>query len=116
MSVKQIVAACVALVAFLGALAAIGLDMPKIATQSHVAEHAAKEEARLDILAGSVKTNRMLSLENAIAADERRAGDLEIQAYQIEQTGQSARAVRDQITRLRKAVNKREVELNQLRN
>ncbi len=102
--------------AVVAAAATIGIDFPKLAMQSHVAESAAKADARINILAGSVKTNRMLSLENAIAADERRAGDLEIQAYQLETAGQNSRAVKDQIKRLRKAVIKRERELNNLRN
>ncbi len=105
-----------AITAVVAAAATIGIDFPKLATQSHVAEHAAKEKVLIDNLAGSVKDTRIIALENAIAADERRAGDLEIQAYQIEQTGQSARAVKDQVNRLRKAVAKRERELNQLRN
>ncbi len=103
------------LTAVVVAAANLGLDFPKFATQSHVAAGIAKTDAQLKFLAGSVKTNRMLSLENAIAADERRAGDLEIQAIQLEQMEQNSRAIRDQVKRLRRAVRQRELELNGLR-
>jgi len=102
--------------AIVAAAATIGIDLPKLATQSHVAERVAKEAVRIDALAGSVKSTRIIALENAIAADERRAGDLEIQAFQLETAGQNSRAVKDQVKRLRKAVIKREIELNNLRN
>lgn len=98
------------------AAATIGIEFPRFAMQSYVAEYAAKNKIRIDNLAGSIKSTRIIALENAIAADERRAGDLEIQAYQLETAGQSSRAVKDQIKRLRKAVVKRERELNKLRN
>ncbi len=111
-----IVAIAGGITAVVAAAATIGIDFPKLATQSHVAEHAAKEKVLIDNLAGSVKSTRIIALENAIAADERRAGDLEIQAFQLESAGQNSRAVKDQVKRLRRAVNKRELELNQLRN
>jgi len=115
MTLKQIVAVAGGFVAIVTALAFAGIDFPKLATQSHVAKHAAEEKIQLDNLAGSVKSTRIIALENAIAADERRAGDLEIQAYQLEAAGQNSRAVKDQVNRLRKAVRKRERELNELR-
>jgi len=102
--------------AVIAAAAAIGIDMPKLATHSHVAKHAAEEKIILDDLAGEVKSTRIIALENAIAADERRAGDLEIQALQLETLGQSARAIKDQVKLLRKGVNKYEAELQGLRN
>jgi len=102
--------------AIIVAAAAIGINLPKLATQLHVAERVAEEADRIDVLVGSVKSTRILALENAIAADERRAGDLEIQAYQLEASGQNARAVKDQVKRLRRGVIKRERELNKLRN
>jgi len=115
MTLKQIAAVAGGFVAIFTALAIAGIDMPKFATQAHVAKHAAEEKIRLDDLAGSMKSTRIIALENAIAADERRAGDLEIQAYQLEKAGQNSRAVKDQVNRLRKAVRKRERELNELR-
>ncbi len=116
MTVKQIVAACIALVAILGALAAIGLDMPKIATQRHVAASAAAHKVDYDRLAGSVKSARELSLENAIAREELRAGNLEIQAAQLEAAGVDSRALENQVKLLRKSVAKRERQLLQLEN
>ena len=102
--------------AIVAAAATIGIDFPKLATQSHVAESVAVEKVRIDELAGSIKDTRIIALENAIAADERRAGDLQLQAHQLEQLGKDARAVNDQVSRLRKAVGKRELELERLRN
>ena len=116
MSVKKIVAACVVLVAVLGALAAIGLDMPKIATQRHVAASAAAHKVDYDRLAGSVKSARALSLENAIAREELRAGNLEIQAAQLTAAGVNSQALVDQAKLLRKSVAKRERQLLKLEN
>ncbi len=113
--VASIAAVAGALTAVVVASASLGIDFPKLATQSHVAEHAAKEKVRIDALAGSVKSTRIIALENAIAADERRAGDLELQAYQLKKIGQSFRAITDQVKRLRSAVQVRERELNELR-
>ncbi len=111
----MIVAIAGAVTAVIAAAATIGIDFPKIATQSYVSEHAAIDKIRIDTLAGSLKDTRIITLENAIAADERRAGDLELQAYQLEKLGQTARAVKDQVKRLRKSVWKRELELESLR-
>lgn len=93
----------------------MGMPLPKFATQSLVAEHATEDNRRFNLLTGEIKSTRILALENAIAADERRAGDLELQAIQLEKVGQGARAVRDQVKLLRRAVSKREFELNGLR-
>ena len=116
MNVKQIVAACVGLVAVLSALAYIGLDMPKIATQRHVAASTAALKVDYDRLAGSVKSVQELSLENAIAREELRAGNLEIQAAQLEAAGVDSRALEDLAKLLRKSVAKRERQLLQLEN
>ncbi len=96
--------------------ATIGMDFPKFASQSHVAESVAKTEARLDVLAGSVKSTRELSLENAIAREELRAGNLEIQAAQLKAAGLDARAMEAQAKLLRKSVAKRERQLQKLEN
>ncbi len=101
--------------AIAAAAAVLGIDLPKLATQQHVANTISKEADRIDKLTGEVKSTRIIALENAIAADERRAGDLELQAYQLKELGKSARAVTDQVHRLRKAVAKRELELEELR-
>ena len=116
MNVKQIVAACIALVAILGALAAIGLDMPMIATQRHVAASVAAHKVDYDRLAGEVKTARELSLENAIAREELRAGNLEIQAAQLEAVGVDSQTLKNLAKQLRKSVAKRERQLLQLEN
>ncbi len=47
--------------------ATIGIDFPKLATQQHVADHAAEEKILIDRLAGSVEENRAGWLRNAIA-------------------------------------------------
>ena len=95
--------------------ATVGVDMPKLATQSHVAEHAADEKVRIDKLVGSVKSTRIIALENAISAQELRAGDLEIKAFEMEQAGLDARAVKDQAKQLRKTADRNERELRELR-
>ncbi len=96
--------------------ATIGMDLPKFASQSHVAEKVAKTDARIDVLAGSVKSARELSLENAIAREELRAGNLEIQAAQLKAAGMDARAMEAQAKLLRKSVAKRERQLLKLEN
>ena len=101
--------------AIAAAAAVIGIDLPKLATQQHVADNIAVESVRIDKLTGEVKSTRIIALENSIAADERRAGDLELQAHQLEQLGRSSRAIKDQINRLRRGVIKRERELDHLR-
>ncbi len=102
--------------AIVAAAATMGIDFPKLATQDHVAKQVAVAKTRIDVLSGSVKSTRIIALENSIAADERRAGDLALQAHQLEQLGQDARAIKDQVFRLRKNVSKRERELERLRN
>ena len=104
------------LTAAIALAATIGMDFPKFASQSHVAESVAKAEARIDILAGSVKSTRELSLENAIAREELRAGNLEIQAAQLRAAGAPSRAMEDQAKLLRKSVAKRERQLLKLEN
>jgi len=99
------------LTAAIALAATIGMDLPKFASQSHVAESVAKTDARIDILVGSVKSARELSLENAIAREELRAGNLEIQAAQLKAAGVDPRALEDQAKLLRKSVAKRERQL-----
>lgn len=111
-----IVAVAGGITAVAAAAATIGIDFPKLATQSHVSEHAAGDKIRLDLLAGEIKSTRIIALENAIAADERRAGDLEIQVLKLEAAGLNSRAVKDQVSRLRRGVKKRDRELDKLRN
>ena len=98
-----------------GAAIVLGIDLPKLATQQHVANNIAVESVRIDKLTGEVKSTRIIALENAISADEIRAGDLELQAYQLKALGQPARVIIDQVRRLRKAVARRELELEELR-
>ena len=113
--VLTITAVAGGIAAVAAAAAVFGIDLPKLATQQHVADNIAVESIRIDKLTGEVKSTRMIALENAISADERRAGDLELQAHQLKALGQPARAVTDQVHRLRKAVAKRELELEELR-
>ncbi len=94
--------------------ATIGMDFPKFASQNHVAKSVAKTDARIDILVGSVKSTRELSLENAIAREELRAGNLEIQAAQLKAAGISSQAMEAQAKLLRKSVAKRERQLLKL--
>ncbi len=96
------------------AAANVGIDLPKIATQQHVAEHAAKDKVVTDRLAGEVQSAKVLSLENAIAREELRAGNLEIQAGELRKLGIDSRALETQARLLRKSVQKRERELNKL--
>ena len=114
--VLAITAVAGGIAAIAAAAAVIGIDLPKLATQRHVADNIAVESVRIDKLTGEVKSTRIIALENSIAADERRAGDLELQAHQLEQLGKSSRAIKDQVKRLRKGVVKRERELERLRN
>ncbi len=102
--------------AVVAAAAVVGIDMPKLATQSYVNNHALEELERFNILAGSAQSTRIIALQNAISADERRAGDLEIQAIQLEKLNQNARPIRDQIRRLHKSIRNNETELQKLRN
>ena len=69
-----------------------------------------------DRLAGSVKSVQELSLENAIAREELRAGNLEIQAAQLEAVGVNSQTLVDLAKLLRKSVAKRERQLLQLEN
>jgi len=113
--VLTITAIAGSIAAIAAAAAVLGIDLPKLATQQHVANNIAKESVRIDKLTGEVKSTRIIALENAISADERRAGDLELQAHQLKALGKSARAIIDQVRRLRKAVAGRELELEELR-
>ena len=102
--------------AVVAAATTIGIDLPKFATQRHVAEHAAEEEVQRNILAGEIKSAKELSLENAIAREELRAGNLEIQAAQLKKSGMDSRAMENQAKLLRKSVAKRERQLLRLEN
>ena len=115
MSFKKVTAIAVGIVAIVTALAFF-VDLPKYATQSFVKTSALPHLKDYEVLAQNAKDTREMSLENAINFEERRAGDLEIQAFQLEAAGMSSRAVRDQVNLLRKSVSKRERELNKLRN
>jgi len=119
MTVSKIIAITVLVGGITAAItlaATIGMDFPKFASQNHVAKSVAKTDARIDILVGSVKSTRELSLENAIAREELRAGNLEIQAAQLEAVGMNSQPLIDQAKLLRKSVAKRERQLLKLEN
>ena len=97
MSGGKIVAGAGTLIAILTAMAFIGLDPPKIATQGHVAAVTALHKIEYDRLAGEVKTLEQRSLEQAISSGEIRAGDLRMLAEDREAAGKKAASVRRQV-------------------
>lgn len=115
MSWKKTATITAAVLGILGIASAAGLGLRKIATQDFVAVHERRDDVRYERLAGELKSARIIGLENAISADERRVGDLEIQAAQLKMAGVSSRAVLDQVGRLRRANEQREQELGRLR-
>ena len=115
MSYMISVGTVIALVA--GGFAAVGLDViPQIATEDDLRIHAEEENRLILKLAGSVKENRAGWLTNAIAADERRIGDLLILQGQLKASGQNSRAVKDQVNLLQRTNKDRQRELNKLSN
>jgi len=115
MSWKKTATISGAVLGVLGIASAAGLGITKIATQDYVAAHARVDDARYAQLAGDLTAARIVGLENAISADERRAGDLDIQATTLTAAGGNARAVLEQAARLRRANGQRERELAKLR-
>ncbi len=121
MTTKQVIAMATTVTAILTALALIGLDVPMFASQSYVQEHARDNEAiqrgndGVHIkFVGELRSAKALALENAIAREELRAGNLEIQAAQLKAAGADASAMEGLARDLRKSVAKRERELLKL--
>ncbi len=115
MKLAKIVAASAAIVAVAGALAAFGLDLPKVASRSYVDAGQLTNDDVHRNFAGDLKTTRQLVLEQAISADERRVGDLEIAAPQIKAAGGDPRPMLEQAARLRRIIVSYESELRALR-
>ena len=114
MSLKRTAAIATGMVAIVVGLAAIGIDLPKVATQAFVETAALPHLKDYDILVGEVKSAKELSLENAIAREELRAGNLEIQAAQLKAAGADSSIMEGLAKDLRKSVAKRERELLKL--
>lgn len=117
MSVQRTTAITALVLGLLGVASAIGLGFDKIATQEFVATHARRDDTRYAQLAQDVKEATITGLENAISSDDRRMGDLQLQAAQLKAaTGTEPRAILDQVERLRRANEDRARKLNKLRN
>ena len=112
--ILAITAIVVAVSAVIALAAAVGLDLPKFATQQHVADHAAEEKVLIDRLAQEVQTAQERSLINSIESNTRQAGYWELQAIKLEKLGESGQAARDQAQLHRRAVERWEQELREL--
>ncbi len=116
MSVQRTTAITALILGLLGVASAIGLGVDKIATQEFVAAHARLDDIRYAQLAEDVKNATITGLVNAISADDRRMGDLMLQAAALEAaTGTKPRAILDQVDRLQRANQDRTRKLNKLR-
>ena len=119
MRYKKIAAISAAIVGIITVAAAIGLTVSPIAQRSYVDEDARLNDAVHAEIAGALKSNKELGLENAITMAQNRAGDFEVLAIRMKAEGAPAadvRVVADQAQQYRDAARDFKTQLRGLRN
>ena len=122
MTLKKMAAGVAAIVVAASALIVyssdVGLDLPKIASQSYVNTGQLINDEIHRKFTGELKSTQEISLENAITIATNRAGDFEVLAIRMKAEGATASDVRvifDQATAYRESADEYKVQLRAVR-
>ena len=114
MTIGKIAAMASAVVAIVAALALFGLDMPKLATEDDIEDHARTEDLKIQRLAQAIETTRGLVITGALESTDLRALRLEQEIENRKAKGEKTGTLEQEVRILRRRVRKYEAELKQM--